>query len=224
MIARIPSPVAALGLAGLAVLATLATPAPPAAAHPFGPPSTARISVHGSRVDIAWLAAEDDWVALGQSLGAFEDPAVGAVATDLTGEQKLQRSARVQDYLLDRITVRQDGATCPGRLDTLDRLLREGARLRFDCPADVVDLDVTVGALTDLNEAYRTMLTSQTPATPERTLFTAAEQTHRIRFAPGAGGLPDSTVRTLVGTGAALLVAVAALVAVRLRRRTRGRS
>ncbi|GAA3740342.1 hypothetical protein GCM10022225_24420 [Plantactinospora mayteni] len=218
MIARIPSPAIALGLAGLAVLAGLAAPAPPAAAHPFGPPSTARISVHGSRVDLAWLAAEDDWVALGQSLGAFEDPGLGTVATDLTGEQKLQRSPRVHDYLLDRITVRQDGTPCPGRLDTLDRLLSEGARLTFDCPADVVELDVTVGALTDLNQAYRTMLTSQTPAAPDRTLFTAAEQTHRVRFTPGAGGLPPSTVRTLAGVAAALLVGVAALVTVRRRR------
>ncbi|MDW5325159.1 hypothetical protein [Plantactinospora sp. KLBMP9567] len=224
MIARIPSPVVALGLACLAVLSALAVPATPAAAHPFGPPSTARISVHGSRVDLAWLAAEDDWVALGQSLGAFEDPRLGAVATNLTGEQKLQRSPRVHDYLLERISVRQDGSPCPGRLDTLDRLLDEGARLTFDCPAEVVDLDVTVGALTDLNEAYRTMLTSQTPAAPDRALFTAAEQTHRVRFAPGAGGLPASTVRTLAGVGAALLVGVVALVAVRLRRRARGRS
>ncbi|MFY1671118.1 hypothetical protein ACN27G_14270 [Plantactinospora sp. WMMB334] len=227
MIARIPSPVAALrpaglaGLAGLAALALLAVPAPPAAAHPFGPPSIARVSVHGPRVEISWLAAEDDWVALGQSLGAFEDPALGPVATDLTGEQKLQRSALVHDYLLARITVRQAGAPCPGRLETLDRLLSQGARLSFDCPADVVDLDVTVGALTDLDEAYRTMLTSQTPASPERALFTAAEQTHRVRFTPGAGGLPASSVRTLAGVGAALLVAVAALVVVRLRRRAR---
>ncbi|AVT28986.1 hypothetical protein C6361_05175 [Plantactinospora sp. BC1] len=224
MIARFPSPAVALGLAGLAALAALAVPAAPAAAHPFGPPSTARISVHGSRVDLAWLAAEDDWVALGQSLGAFEDPALGAVATDLTGEQKLQRSPRVHDYLLERIAVRQGGTPCPGRLDTLDRLLDEGARLVFDCPAEVVDLDVTVGALTDLNEAYRTMLTSQTPAAPDRTLFTAAEQTHRVRFTPGAGGLPGSTVATLAGVGAALLVGVAALVTVRLRRRSRSRS
>ncbi|MDG4787496.1 hypothetical protein O7626_16405 [Micromonospora sp. WMMD1102] len=238
MIARIPSPAGRpartrpagpirlavfAGSAVLAALAVLAVPAPPAAAHPFGPPSTARISVHGSRVDLAWLAAEDDWVALGQSLGAFEDPAPGAVATDLTGEQKLQRSPRVHDYLLERISVRQDGARCPGRLDTLDRLLDEGARLRFDCPAEVVDLDVTVGALTDLNEAYRTMLTSRTPAAPERALFTAAEQTHRVRFTPGSGGLPRGTVGALAGVGAALLVGVAALVTVRLRRSGRTR-
>jgi hypothetical protein len=130
----------------------------------------------------------------------------------------------VHDYLLDRITVRQDGAPCPGRLATLDRLLRQGAQLSYRCPADVRELDVTVGALTDLNEAYRTMLTSATPASPDRSLFTAAESTHRVRFAPGAGGLPDSTVRTLAGVGIGLLVAAAVLLGVRLRRRVRSGS
>jgi hypothetical protein len=227
----IPPPAAGAARAGrvtgaalAAVVVALAAPATPAAAHPFGPPSTARISVDGSGVAITWLAAEDDWVALGQSVGAFEDPTSGAVATELTGEQKLQRSTRVHDYLLERITVRQGGSPCPGRLATLDRLLSRGARLSFDCPVDVVDLDVTVGALTDLNEAYRTMLISETPATPERTLFTAAETTRRLRFAPGAGGLSGTVLRTAIGTGTALVAAVALLVAVRLRRRARSRA
>lgn len=212
-------------LAGVVALLVGALTVPtPAAGHPFGPPSTARISVDGSHVSIAWVAAEDDWVALGQSLGAFEDPTLGTVATELTGEQKLQRSSRVHDYLLDRITVRQDGQPCPGRLATLDRLLSQGAQLSYRCPVDVRELDVTVGALTDLNEAYRTMLTSQTPATPERSLFTAAESTHRVRFTPGPGGLPDSTVGTLAGVGVAVVAAVAVLVAVRLRRRARSGS
>jgi hypothetical protein len=208
---------------GAAAVLALAAPAAPAAAHPFGPPSTARISVDGSRVTIAWFAAEDDWVALGQALGAFDDPSLGPVATALTGEQKLQRSRRVHDYLLDRITVRQHGTPCPGRLATLDRLLDQGARLRFDCPAEVAEVEVTLDALTDLNEAYRTVLTSQTPATPGRALFTATEPTHRLRFTPDGGGGSGLT-GALVGAGTALATALATLVVVRLGRRIRSDS
>ncbi|ROT29797.1 hypothetical protein [Micromonospora sp. HM5-17] len=144
------------------------------------------------------------------------------MATELTGEQKLRRSNRVHDYLLDRITVRQDDAPCPGRVVALDRLLDQGARLRFECPAEVAELDITLTALTDLNEAYRTVLTSQTPAVPRRVLFTAAEPTHRMRFSADGGG-PGLT-GALVGAGAALATALATLAVVRLRRRVRSRS
>lgn len=220
MTVRIRHPLAAVCAVALAALVV---PANPAAAHPFGPPSTARISVDGSRATITWLAAEDDWVALGQSLGAFEDPTLGPVATNLTGEQKLQRSQRVRDYLLDHIAVRQGAARCPGRLATLDRLLDQGARLSFDCPDRVVDLEVTLAPLTDLNEAYRTMLTSQTPATPGRTLFTATEPTHRLRFTADGDGAFGRTA-ALAGAGVALVGVVAALLVVRLRRRAWSRS
>jgi len=208
-------------LAGAAA-AALAVTAAPAAAHPFGPPSTAHVTVDGTRVTIAWRAAEDDWVALGHALGAFENPSLGPVATELTGEQKLRRSTRVHDYLLDRITVRQDDAPCPGRVVALDRLLDQGARLRFECSAEVAELDITLTALTDLNEAYRTVLTSQTPAVPRRVLFTAAEPTHRMRFSADGGG-PGRT-GPLVGAGAALATALAALAVTRLWRRVRSRS
>ncbi|MEO3743462.1 hypothetical protein [Plantactinospora sp. B5E13] len=209
---------------GASALISLAGPADPAGAHPFGPPSTARISVEGSRVAIAWIAAEDDWVALGRSLGAFDDPALAAVAGELTGEQKLQRSTRVHDYLLDRITIRQNGVPCPGRLAALDRLLDEGAQLDFDCPTEVVDVEVTLGALTDLNEAYRTMLTSQTPADPGRTLFTSTEPTQRLRFtSDGADSGGAGRRGALVGGGVALFTALATLVTVRLLRRSRSR-
>ncbi|WP_062347275.1 hypothetical protein [Herbidospora yilanensis] len=202
----------------LAAAAVAATPAAPAAAHPFGPPSTARISVDGSHVAIAWLAAEDDWVALGQSLGAFENPANGPVSTALTGEQKLQRSAAVRDYLLGRITVAQSGTPCPGRLESLERVVAQGARLTFDCPRPAVDLDVTVSALTDLNENYRTMLTAETPATPAQTLYTARQQTSRLRFTGSGGGTTAAVITVAAGTAAAAAV-IGVVVLLRVRRR-----
>ncbi|TKK87806.1 hypothetical protein FDA94_16690 [Herbidospora galbida] len=207
----------------LAVSAVAAVPAAPAAAHPFGPPSTARISVDGSQVAIAWLAAEDDWVALGQSLGAFENPATGPVSTALTGEQKLQRSAAVRDYLLGRITVAQAGTPCPGRLESLEQLVAQGARFAFDCPRPAVDLDVTVSALTDLDENYRTILTADTPATPAQTLYTARQQTTRLRFTASGGGPAAAVITVAAGTAAAAPI-IGVLVLLRARRRRAGQA
>ncbi|MEV6985033.1 hypothetical protein AB0M95_27765 [Sphaerisporangium sp. NPDC051017] len=190
----------------------------PAAAHPFGPPSTARISADGSHVTLSWMAAEDDWVALGQSVGAFEDPATGAVSTALTGEQKLSRSPAVRDYLLGRITVARNGRPCEARLEELRALLTEGARFGFDCDGPVTEVQVTLAALTDLNENYRTMLTAETPATPARTLFTKATATQRVRFSATAASTPAGVTGTVAGVGVVLVAGAGVLVARRVRR------
>ncbi|MEV4564575.1 hypothetical protein AB0K12_12470 [Nonomuraea sp. NPDC049419] len=196
-----------------AAVGALLVPAQAAGAHPFGPPSTARIAVDGDRVTLAWLPAEDDWVALGQSLGAFEDPAAGADTT-LTGEQKLARSAAVRDYLLGHVGVTQAGRPCAAELAPLERLRTEGARFSFACPEPVTAVDVRVGALTDLHEAYRTMLTADTPAEPAQALLTATADTRRVRFdAQAGGGVP------LVVPAVALLAVLALLVALLVRRR-----
>lgn len=196
----------------VAVVAVL-VPAQTAAAHPFGPPSTARIAVDGDRVTLAWLPAEDDWVALGQSLGAFEDPATGADTT-LTGEQKLARSAAVRDYLLAHVGVTQGGRPCAAELEPLERLLAEGARFGFECPEPVVTVDVRIAALTDLHQAYRTVLTSDTPAEPAKVLFTKAEDTRSVRFdAPEGGGVP------LAVPAVALVAVLGVLVLLLVRRR-----
>ncbi|MFD7895182.1 hypothetical protein [Streptomyces sp. NPDC059743] len=219
-----PSVRALPAAAVLACLAALAAPAPAAVAavtHPFGPPSTARISADGSRVSIAWRASADDWVALGQSLGAFEDPASGAVSTELTGEQKLQRSPAVHTYLLRHVTVAQNGRACEGHVSALERLLDEGARLTFDCPADLVEADVTVSLLTDLNESYRTVLMADGPATPRQALFTAADRTQHLRFSATGGGVPGSVAAVAGGTAAAVLAVVGVLFFRRNRRSRR---
>ena len=204
----------------LAVGATLAAATMgggPAVAHPFGPPTTARVVVDGSRVDISWQPAEDDWVALGQSLGAFEDPSAGPVATQLTGEEKLRESAAVRDYLRERITVSQQGRPCPGELRPLDRLLAQGARLTFDCPDQVRTLDITLTALTDLNEAYRTILRAES-ASPAETLYTAVADTHQVDFTQSGGGLGPAVGLAL---GVAVAGGLGALLVMLSRRRTR---
>jgi hypothetical protein len=184
--------------------------AAPAAAHPFGPPSTARIDADGTTVTLSWLAAEDDWVALGTSLGAFD------ASTTATGEEKLRRSPAVRDYLLDHVTVSQAGRGCPGELAALADLVTAGARFTFSCARPVSEVDVTLSALTDINEAYRTVLTAET-ATPDRVLFTAATDTTRLRFSGGGSGVTGAVAGLAIGT---LLAAVGGVVLMRRRRRT----
>ncbi|GAA2213599.1 hypothetical protein GCM10009850_090620 [Nonomuraea monospora] len=193
----------------LIAAALLLVPARAASAHPFGPPSTARVGADGNRVTLAWLPAEDDWVALGRSVGVFE-----AADTSMTGEQKLAGSAAVRDYLLARVGVTQAGRPCAARLAPLERLLAEGARFSFECPDPVVDVDVRVGALTDLHEAYRTMLTAETPAEPAKALLTAEADTRRLRFDPAATG-----GTSLVVPAVALVAVLGLLAALLLRRR-----
>ncbi|GAA2353331.1 hypothetical protein [Streptomyces carpaticus] len=207
-----------------AVLWAAAGPAPPAAAHPFGPPSTATISADGPRVSIAWRAAEDDWVALGQALGALEDPGAGTVSTELTGEQKLQRSEEVRGYLLDRIYITQDGTRCEGEVTSMDDLLTEGARLGYRCPEEVREVDVTVGALCDLNEAYRTVLTAETAADPRSTLLTATETTQRMNFSWYAGMLAAPGFGVAAGTAAAIVAGAVSWVVIGRRRAGKARS
>ena len=195
-------------LGGLAALAIVAGTATPAAAHPFGPPSTAQATVRGTELTLVWHAAEDDWVALGQSLGAFDDP-----ATDVTGEQKLQRSPAVREYLLKTTSVRQAGQPCEASLAELADLLAEGARFTFDCPAPVAEVDLRLSALMDLNEAYRTVLVGAGEA-----VFTAAQPAQQVRLT-GSSGRPAALIPLAVGTGAALVVGAGVLLFLRARRR-----
>ncbi|WP_116949027.1 hypothetical protein [Jiangella endophytica] len=51
-------------------------------AHPFGPPLVATLSTDGEQVTLQWVAAEDDWVSLGEHVGAFDVPDTDT----LTGE------------------------------------------------------------------------------------------------------------------------------------------
>ncbi|MEV0386436.1 hypothetical protein [Nonomuraea sp. NPDC050643] len=210
--------------AALVAMAAGAVPATPAraavsmsarAAHPFGLPSVARIGAEGNRVTLAWLPAEDDWVLLGRSVGAFEDLAAAAAAR-LTGEQVLARSTAVRNYLQARVGVSQGGRPCASELAPLERLLAEGARFSFECPETVREVDVRIGALADLHEAYRTMLTAESPAVPAKALLTSAADTRRLRFDPSAeAGVP------LVVPAVALVTVIGVLVALLVRRRRR---
>ncbi|MBM7784790.1 hypothetical protein [Tenggerimyces flavus] len=191
----------------------------PASAHPFGPPQTARATVDGNRVELVWQAAEDDWVVLGEQLGAFRD-ATGAVATNETGQQKLAKSPKVRAYLLDKIRVKQAGRACRGAVQDLSDVLARGAKLRFECPDAVGEIELTIGMLVDLNPLYRTVLTTESPKGPRQALFNDSSLTRAVTFAPGGGGTFPTTLVIAGGlVGSALLAGVAIPLGLRRRRR-----
>ncbi|MET8635245.1 hypothetical protein ABZX69_44280 [Streptomyces sp. NPDC004074] len=206
-------------LACAAFAMTVAGPVAPAAAHPFGPPPTARISADGSRIRLVWKATADDWVLLGQALGAFDNPSGDEAFATLTGEQKLQRSGKLHTYLLDRIGVIQNGAACRGVLAIPQHLLDNGVDFTFTCPHPVKSLDVRIAALTNLNAAYRTVL-SAAHATPARVLVTSENTTKHLDFSTGAptGGASGTALAT---SGIAAVVAAGGLFALLRPRRTR---
>ncbi|MFJ3823447.1 hypothetical protein [Streptomyces nodosus] len=219
-----PTPGTLLAGVALAVFIAFAGPAPSAAAHPFGPPSTAEVSVQGSRLLLAWNTDKLDWVTLGQSLGTFNGQGGSGSSSGLSFEQRLQRSPAVRAYLLEHIAVAQAGRPCRGTVvGEMKDFLAQGAQLAFDCPAPVVEADVTISALTDLHPAYRTMLTSQGPAEPQQALFTSAEPTAHVRFTASGGSVRRTVAVFSVGTLAAAL-AIGGWVFWRSRRRTAGPS
>ncbi|GAA1840754.1 hypothetical protein [Asanoa iriomotensis] len=196
-----------LVLGALVALALFGSAAP-AAAHPFGPPSTAKVTVRGTSLTLVWHAAEDDWVALGQSLGAFDDP-----STELTGEEKLQRSPAVHRYLLERMTVSQAGRPCPGELGELNDLLGTGATIEFECPAKIDEVKIKLAALMDLNDAYRTVLVGDSEA-----LFTVTTPEQQVRLHGSA--VPGAVLPLAIGTFAVVVLGVVAAVVLRRRRRS----
>lgn len=166
--------------------------------HPFGPPLVATLAADGEQVTLTWVAADDDWVSLGEHVGAFEAPD----ADTLTGAELLARSPEVSDYLLGHLGVAQDGADCASRVDAIDPL-GEGVRVVFDCPAPVSEVDVTVSALTDINESYRTVVSN---VGETGTLFTADTATQPWDFDGGGA----STLPLLIAGGVLLLVGAVA--------------
>lgn len=181
--------------------------------HPFGPPMEATLARDGDQLVLTWTAAEDDWVIVGNLSGAFDDLAEGE-----TGEDVLKDSAEVHDFLAEHLVVSQDGEACTRDwLPTRD-LLGEGVRARFTCPDPDAPVDVHVDVLTDVNEAYRTVLRAEPVG---EVLFTSAEPEHEIATAGlGDGGTTGSEL-TLLAVLFALVVVGAVVLGVVMARGSR---
>ncbi|WP_116949306.1 hypothetical protein [Jiangella endophytica] len=200
---------AALAAAAVAVTAGVVA-APPAGAHPFGPPLSARLDVDGTEVAVTWTAAEDDWVNLGEFLGAFtgQTDQTAGTGAQLTGADLLARSDNLPSYLLSHFVVEQDGRPCEGQVTQLRDLLTLGAGMVYTCPRPVGTVELTVTTLTDINENYRTVVTSDVASEPAQALFTNTTATQQWSFdaTPGGGG----TARVaLMAAGGLILAALA---------------
>ncbi|MFI6060561.1 hypothetical protein [Streptomyces sp. NPDC051286] len=125
---------ARLLLIGLAAALALLGAAGTAEAHPFGTPPVAQVKAEGRTVEITWSAQRNDL-------------------------DVLHQAARGDDaaYLGSHITVRQHARECRlGAVDTL-QLASKGALIHYTCPEPVDTVALTITALTDVNQAYRTI-------------------------------------------------------------------
>ncbi len=173
--------------------------------HPFGPPMEAALTRDGEQLVLSWTAAEDDWVIVGDLSGAF-----AAAPDGLTGEALLAGSPAVQDYLAPHLVLSQAGETCEREWLPTEDLLGEGVRAGFSCPDPEAPVTVHLDVLTDVNEAYRTVLRTS----DQDVLFTATAPTHEVAAGEdGPGGAGGATLLVLalllvgvvLGAGALLL-------------------
>ncbi|WP_053207846.1 hypothetical protein [Jiangella muralis] len=207
---RGPRRLAAVAIAAVIPAVGMLVAAPPAGAHPFGPPLSARLDVDGAEVAVTWTAAEDDWVNLGEFLGAFTDQ-TGGTGGQLTGAELLARSDNLPSYLLSHFVVEQDGRPCEGQVTQLEDLLTLGAGMVYTCPRPVGTVQLTVTTLTDINENYRTVVTSDDASEPAQALFTNSTATQRWSFDAPAGG-PGTARAALMAAGALILAALAGVL------------
>jgi hypothetical protein len=230
-----PAPAQLAALVGAVAVWVLAAGGP-ALAHPLGPPPEVGLRADGRTVEVTWRAERDDVYAIALSVGAvageliFEE--VNGEVVQVGGERDadlLASDPAVPAYLLDTIGVQQDGVACSGDVLAPPTYDGEPAHLTFSCPRPVAAVDVTVSALTEISDAYRTIARAE-GADPARGLHTAEAPTATYAFAAPAATAgrtaaeaptSGSTVALAAGTGG--LVCAAAAVALLGRRRRGGR-
>ncbi len=209
------------------MLLPLALVASPAAAHPFGPPPTARISAEGRTVTVAWSATPDDAVAIGENLGimppgsvaAYRQEGAAQVAPSSEDEARLSASAELVEYLTDNITVEQDGTPCEPTVPAIDDFVHAGARVVARCPIAVERATLRITMLHDINEAYRTVGIGRR-TDPAQSVFTVAAPQLEWQFGVSPRTRPSPAV---VGAAAGAVLAGIGLLALGYRRRTRRR-
>jgi len=216
---------ATLAVVGLATGSAALAPSP-AAAHPFGDPQTVAITPDGQRPDlvhVTWrVGGPDDLTLLGVALGLLPGErakADGTVDYRYTDPGVVGASAKFTGYLLDRITVTgADARPCAGDVEPIHALALKGATVDYVCPGPVATATVAVRMLTDLNPAYRALATGPSG---QRAVYDNATESHAWTLigAPPAAGTGRSALWQLATVLGVLLLAVAAFLAFRRRRR-----
>jgi hypothetical protein len=204
-----------------AVVLALSAPLTPAYAHSSGQLPHARLSAEGRVVVVQLTGAADDMANIGVALGLLPATTVDAyIGTgpfeDIptpTQIDLLSRSPALQDYLLSRVQVRQNGVPCAGAAAPAADFIADGARLTFTC-AEVVDkVTLAITVLHDRDPAYATYAVDgtiwyalHTSTLPEHVWDAVAAREYRETWAarPGSRGMGP-----VVGLGAGLLVVAA---------------
>lgn len=187
----------------------------PALAHPFGPPLAAEVEGGNYVVNLKWMAADDDWLALARHVGVFEETPEEMDGEPLSGAQRIAMSEGVSEYVLDAVTVTQVGNECGGEVVYFEEDFPEsGIILQFSCEDMVYEVDIEMNMLTDLHPAYRTIATAATGANPPEALFNQTNHTHTFDFGAveGAseivhGGAGDLPWEAILAVAALVLVA-----------------
>jgi len=204
VIARLLTAILGLGL--------LAGPASVVWAHPGGGllPPHARFSADGDVVRIEWTAPQDDAAHVGEAVGIFPE---GTMEAFLTGPdeliptdeevRELAASSELQAYLLEHVTVRQEGVSCDGRVEPAEDFLVDGAEFTFRCPEPVAQVDVRITILQDQDPRYDTFGVDGTVWT---VLFSSAQPEHtwnaEAAAAARSGGIPTALWVGLAVVGA----------------------
>lgn len=218
---------ALMTVVGAAVVGAMLAPGP-ASAHPFGDPQTVSIRLDADRGDVVhvtWrVGGPDDLTVLGVSLGLLPDDRIltdGAVDYRYTDAGVLGRSETFSRYLLERITITNNGQPCAGNVEPILSLGLKGATADYACPGPVTKANVAVRMLTDLNPAYRTLATGPSG---QKAVYDGANDSHDWTLV-GAPPLAEtdrgrSAVLQLAAViGLILFVAAGALFTVRRTRR-----
>lgn len=199
----------------------------PAAAHPFGPPPTARVTAADRTVSIAWSATPDDTVAIGELLGvmpkgsvaAYRQEAAAQVAPSSRDEAALSASPLLAEYLTSHIVVEQNGQRCDATVTPPPDFVHQGATVQATCPAPVEQVTLRITMLQDINKAYRTVAVGE-GTDPGQAVFTVEAPAFDFRFGASASTSPFVMVPPVVlGAAVAAIVVVITIAMLVLRRR-----
>ncbi|WP_114593449.1 nickel/cobalt transporter [Euzebya pacifica] len=177
-------------------------------AHPLGPPPEATIAASGQGITVMWSAERDDIHAIARAVGAAADEMifeeVNGELVQVAGDNDvalLAEDPAVAGYFLDHIRVERAGDRCDGVVTAHPTFDGDPAVVVFTCPQPAGEVRVTITALTELSDRYRT-ISRATHADPASGLHTATAPTVAYTFSPDDGTADDtgSTAGTTSGS------------------------
>lgn len=176
----------------LIAAALLTANAPAASAHPLGPPPEVTVEAAGHQVETTWRAERDDLYAIALSVGAvagemiFEE--VNGEVVQVGGQRDdevLAQDPAIPAYFTRTLTVAQNGQVCPAEMTTRPTYDGGAGRVVHTCPDLINVVDVTITTLTELNDAYRTIVRAD--GDPSTGFHDAERPTSTYTFTPTPG-------------------------------------